>query len=258
MLAPNRKHRALAATVVMTCLLFAAGCVDVLIPDAKVIFIAFGDSSTDGPTDRDYADILREMLGQPPGTFANEGQSGEETDEGADRLRDLLDMDIYPNAEVLLYWEGANDLADWVGHRDSLLVFDPNSTAYPFADGMADKLDDIQENIETAIGLATDAGLDVYVATSIPIREELSLCQAGSLLIATPIQAAHANAYIELLNERIRQAASNEGATLVELTGVGEQLATDAANFHDCTHLSAAGNEVVAGVFYNTLVAHGH
>ena len=41
------------------------GCADFRLPDPAVVYVAFGDSSTAGPSERDYPDILRELLGEP-------------------------------------------------------------------------------------------------------------------------------------------------------------------------------------------------
>lgn len=63
-----------------------AGCADIPLPDPAVGYIAFGDSSAAGPAERDYPDILREMLGESPEAFANQAKSGESADEGLERL----------------------------------------------------------------------------------------------------------------------------------------------------------------------------
>ena len=77
------------------------GCVEIRVPDPAVHYVAFGDSMTRGPSDRDYPDILRELLGEPLDAFANEGQSGETSDEGRGRLNDLVALDLYPNVRIL-------------------------------------------------------------------------------------------------------------------------------------------------------------
>ena len=67
-------------------------------PDPNVRYVAFGESTTAGPSERDYPDILREKLDQPPETFSNEGLGGESTEEGLERLADLIDRGLFPNA----------------------------------------------------------------------------------------------------------------------------------------------------------------
>ena len=97
-------------------------CVELRAPDPNVRFVAFGDSTTVGPTKRDYPDILRELLGEPPETFVNEGHGGETTGEGLDRLNGLLETELFPNAQIWMYWEGGNDIIEFIQARDPLLL----------------------------------------------------------------------------------------------------------------------------------------
>ena len=113
-------------------LALATGCVEIGVPDPAVRYVAFGDSTTAGPSSRDYPDILRELLGLPAETFANEGMGGETTDEGLSRLESLLAGDIYPEAEFLLFWEGGNDITDFIQETDPFLFFSPTDADYPF------------------------------------------------------------------------------------------------------------------------------
>ena len=55
----------------------------------QVRIIAFGDSTTAGPEERDYPEILEGRLRLPPGAVANEGRSGESSGDGLVRLRRL-------------------------------------------------------------------------------------------------------------------------------------------------------------------------
>lgn len=226
-----------------------AGCPEVQVPDPAVRYVAFGDSSTDGPSERDYPDILREQLGEAPETFANEGKGGETAADGLERLDMLFSMDLYPNAHTLFYWQGAAAVIDFIQQVDPLLLLSPNSPNYPFSEQLSTLLDNVEANIREAIGRAQTAGLTVYVATYYTGREALQPCDALFLDIILPGQVRNANVYLDLLNERIRRAAADTGATLVDIATLDAELQAESANYFDCNHLSAEGNALVAERF---------
>lgn len=223
------------------------------LPDFNARYIAFGDSSTAGPSQRDYVDFLRERLGVPPEAFANEGRGGESAGEGADRLTSYLDRRLFPNAHSLLYWEGAAELIDFLQANDPLLAFSPMAPAYPHAAALAARLDETQAAVERALAAGRDAGLTVYVATYFFMPSGSLNCEPLFLGVLLPGQADNANAYVALLNERIRAAAAAQGATLVDVATLDATLRGSAANYHNCNHLSAAGNEIVAGLFFDVI-----
>ena len=241
-----------AAVVVGLFTLALAGCMDVPVPDPLVRYIAFGDSSTAGPSDRDYADVLRDMLAEPPEAFANEGRGGETAAEGLERLRFLLDNRIYPNAHALLYWEGGAPVVDFIGEVDPLLLLSPDSTGYPFSNQLDQLLNDIQGQVEAAIEAAQNAGLAVYVATYYMIPPFVLPCERLLLDLILPLQAGNGNAYIARLNEHLRQAAANRSAILIDVAAI-EGLSADPGNFFDCNHLSTEGNQIVAERFFEVL-----
>ncbi len=218
-------------------------------PDPAVRFVAFGDSSTAGPSERDYVDFLPGLLAQETEAFANRGLGGETTDEGLIRLRRLLTDDIFPNATVLMYWEGGNDLNDFLGERDPLLLSSPDSPDFPFANSLASTLATVQANVEAAIAAARDARLDVFVATYFPLAPGMSECDPLLLGVLGPDQAANGNAYIDRLNESLRLAAANAGAAVVDIATSGFIFQADPANYFNCNHLSAMGNEIAAARF---------
>ena len=225
-------------------------------PDPNVRFVAFGDSATDGPSTRDYPDILRELLGEQPETFANEGIGGETSDEGRVRLDGLLGDGLFPNAEVLFYWEGGNDVARFIKELDPFLLTSPIGPNYPFANQLADRLDRVQADIQSAIAAARAVGLTVYVATYFTLRVGVGECDALPFDVILPLQAANANAYIAMLNDRIRDAASAEGAILVDVEAASAAIDADPANYFNCNHLSAQGNAIVAELFFDA-IQHG-
>ncbi len=237
-------------------LLSVAGCgsdVFFRVPDPAVRYLPFGDSATAGPSERNYPDFLREFLGESEETFTNEGQSGETVSEGLDRLHLLIDNGIYPNAAVFLYWEGGNDIIDFIGRTDPFLLRSPEDADYPFETELNGELDRIQTTIETTLQTAQDEGMDVYVATYFALAPGVTECGALPFNIALPQQIERANAYTGRLNDRIRRAAAARGATLVDIASFNPTFQADPANFFNCNHLSAAGNEIVARLFLNSV-----
>jgi len=234
--------------------LFLGGCVEIRVPDPKVRYVAFGDSSTSGPSTRDYPDILRSLLGEACETFANEGRSGETSAEGLARWKSLLSGGIFPNADVLLYWEGGNDVTGFIKDRDPFLLVSPDDAEYPLSDDLTLHLAETQANVESAVTAGRDAGLRVYVGTYFFLREDLAQCDALPLPVVLPSQARNANAYIARLNERIRAAATNQGAVLVDVAAADDTLRQDQANYFNCNHLSEQGNTIVANLFHQAIV----
>lgn len=218
-------------------------------PDPAVRFVAFGDSTSRGPSDRPYPEILIERLGEKPSALAIESRGGEFTADGVERLRGLLNAGLFPNAHTLLYWEGGKDVLDFIARTDPLVVLSPADANYPFDDQLNATLDEVQANIESAIRTAQEAGLTVYVATYFLPPEALVPCEPLLLDRILPEQATRAGEYIRRLNAHIRQAAANTGATLVDVEREAPALSGNVLNFHDCNHLSAQGNAIVAEVF---------
>lgn len=242
-------RRFLRAAALAGSLLAAAaltGCGQ-LLPDPAVRYVAFGDSSTAGPGDTDYWEYLPQDLDLPADAFAGQGRGGETAAEGLPRLRDLLDSGLYPNAEVLLFWEGGGSILQFVRDHDPILVLSPDADDYPFAADLAAALDQVQADIEQAVELAQQANLAVYVATYYPLSP--GPCDPALLGILTAPQAARANEYLDLLNERIRQAAADTGAILVDVATRADDFTATFANYADCNHLSAQGNRIAADLF---------
>ncbi len=223
------------------------GCAAV--PDPAVRFIAFGDSTAAGPAETQYWQILQQDLGEPPEAFAGQGVGGEDTAAGLQRLRDLLEAETFPNAHTLLYWQGGKDVLSFVQRFDPLILLSPLDPDYPYSNQLGDTLDQAQTNIRQAIETAQQAGLDVYVATYYDLSPDTGSCDPALAGVLLPSQAVRVNQYVALLNERIRLAADQTGATLVDVAAIAEEPMADPANYADCRHLSTQGNRIVAGLF---------
>ncbi len=247
-----------ASLVVCIALVVSAGCADdgFRLPDPAVRYIAFGDSATEGPADRDYPEFLRERLSKPPETFAVEGRGGETAEEGADRLEAYLEQGLFPNAHTLFYWEGAAGLIDFLQENDPFLAFSPNDSAYPHSAALDNRLDRIQAAVERSLAAGRDAGLTVYAATYFFLPSGSFDCDPLFLDVLLPGQSVNANEYVAMLNDRIRAAAAAQGAILVDVATLDADLRADEdANYENCTHLSAEGNEIVAELWYEVTLA---
>ena len=99
--------------------------------------------------------------------------------------------------------------------------------------------------------------MTVCVATYFPIPEVFAPCDALPFDLLLPAQAVRANEYVRLLCERIRQAARDGGAVLVDVAAAGDLLASDPVHYYDCNHLSAQGNEIVADLFFEAVMESG-
>lgn len=245
-----RRVRLLLALGLAGTALPGVGCIDLRVPDPAVVYIAFGDSATSGSAADDYPGQLMARLGEPPRALAQEGEGSETSDEGLTRLRRLLAGGIYPNAEVLMYWEGGNDIKEFIEQHDRILLYSPDDPDYPFDEELERHLDATQIDIEAAIAAGRDAGLQVYVATYFFLMEELSDCPALPFDLVLPAQARRANAYLVRLNERIRTAANREGGILVDVAAEDADLRGSPRNYMNCNHLSAEGNAIVADLFF--------
>lgn len=244
----RQSNRAGAIPALLLLAVALGGCGTIL-PDPAVRYIAFGDSTTASPAQQQYWEFLRDDLGLPADSFAGQGAGGESTAVGLERLSGLLDTGIYPNAEVLLYWQGGKDILEFVQARDPLLLLSPFASDYPFSAGLKAMLDTTQANIEQAITVARQAGLDVYVSTYFYLNAQTGECRPAVLGVLLPDQQARVTEYIRLLNERIRRAAANAGAVLVDVGAQAETIVADPANYTDCNHLSEKGNRIVADIF---------
>ncbi|MCB9851709.1 MAG: SGNH/GDSL hydrolase family protein [Phycisphaerales bacterium] len=216
------------------------------LPDPNVRVIAFGDSTTAGPSMMQYVEYLPDLLGEPENAFSNEGMGGETTTEGVARLQSLLNGGYLPNADTIIIWEGGNDIIDFIQAHDPFIAISPNDGLYPFGDELQQQLDATAANLASEIGAARAAGLNVLIATYFFIPEEIFTCNATPLDVIFPGQARVANDYTERLNESIRNLAAVEQATLIDIATLDDTLRGDLSNYENCNHLSAAGNAIAA------------
>lgn len=230
------------------CLLFIIGCG--YTPKPNVEIICFGDSSTAGAVDPSYPSILAGLMGIEEQKIDNAGNSGETTKEGLDRLQELITFGIYPNATTFIYWEGGNDITDFVMSVDPLLLFSPNDPGYMFTAQLSAELSRIKNNFQAAIQMAVDQGWNVYIADYYPLLENgiaTLPCPASPINIITEMQAKRVNEYGAFLNTTIGEVATNNASvTLIPVSSTGGVLQLDVTRWHNCNHLNAIGNQVVA------------
>ncbi len=249
-------NKAVIAILAIAVSLFEMGCGAPLpISRPEVRYIAFGDSTTDGSADKNYHELLPSLLGISASAIANEGKSGEETGDGLDRLCDIFSTEKYPNATTLLYWEGGNDLTQFIQANDPFLLTSPDEPDFPYEEAFSEALNQTQAIIEAAIADARNAGLDVFVATYFPLAPGISMCDALPLKFSLPEQTENGNVYVDFFNERLHSAAQNAGATIVPIARHGAMLTADPDHYEDCNHLSETGNAIVAELFADTIRA---
>jgi len=189
---------------------------------AKVRFMAFGDSLTEGVISTPLTLMLVDAPNAYPARLAtalraryydqpqivvfNEGRAGEMAGDGRTRLPDAIKADT---PEVLLLLEGANEI-NVMGRR-----------------GISRAVGALEDMIKDA----QRRGLTVFVATLPPQR-------AGG-------DHAEGAPYVEELNAQIRKTALDEGATLVD---VYPQLDLSFVG-RDGLHLTEAGYARLAEIF---------
>ena len=238
------------STFVFLVVLLLAGCESFPpSPDPNVRYVAFGDSTTDGPADKQYVDFLPDLLHENANAFANEGNSGETSAEGLARLRTIFTQKRYPNATTLIYWEGGNDLSEFIQQNDPLLLSSPAGPDFALETKLQTALDETQATIAEAIMEARSNGLTVYVATYAPLGPGIQSCNALLFDLLFPAQATNGNAYLDELNRRLVQVAATNGAILVDIAAIGDELRSSSSNYENCNHLSEQGNERAAREF---------
>jgi len=207
--------------------------------------VCFGDSATAGAVDLSFPDYLEFFIDPGDGDVVNEGEGGETTDEGFWRVIWLIISLQYYDAEVWTYWEGGNDIIDWVEEIDPYLLYDPADPDYPYREELNDKLDDIKWNITASVELIRLTGAEVVLGTYLELVPYLE-CGPSPIGFLLPGMADKANHYLAELNEAIREVADDTGAPLNDMNLNLALIGGHLINYHDCNHLNALGNFYVA------------
>ena len=192
-------------------------------------FVAFGDSLTEGklsrivsaledyPTSytRDLHALLAGKYTSQSPTVNNQGWGGEWTSQGLVRLPEVLST--HAPVEVLLLMHGANDL-----NR-------PDGNTYIAA---------AAENVRQMVRAAQGRGSVVFLATLPPQRSNA----AGA-------------AFVPTYNQSLRAVASSTGAYLVDVYAGFGGVATTEMVGADGLHLTEAGYERIANLFFEAIQA---
>jgi lysophospholipase L1-like esterase len=201
---------------------------------AKLKFMAFGDSITEGQTSPDPVVLLLNPADSYPSklqqllsaryvdqniTVVNKGRSGEKVHEdGEKRLPEVLDDE---KPDVLLLLDGANDLLR-AGNAG-----DPEDAISP-----------IVGSLEEMLQSAKRRKIAVMLATFPPQRRD---GRRGAGAPAVPE-----------LNEEIRKLAADEGATLVDLyNGLGGT--PDGSIGVDGLHPTSSGYTKIAQIWFDAI-----
>jgi len=227
-------------------ILLIAGC-GTAKPNVEII--CFGDSATAGAVDPAYPEQLSTIMGLMADQVENAGESGETTEKGLERLNGLISANVYPNAATFIYWQGGNDITDFVQGIDPFLIFSPNDPAYPFINQLNIVLDEVMQNIDSVVEKAQGAGWTVYVCNYYPILElgiQSLNCPASPFGMITEAQAKVVNGYQSFLNDAIQSVAVANGVEIVDINSLGPVLQSDTSRWHNCNHLNSIGNLLVA------------
>jgi len=246
--------RTTSMAIIVASFLFFGGCVTLPKPD--VLLVCFGDSATAGAEEPTYPQLLADLAGVERKTIDNAGKSGETSTEGLERLQDLLEQEVYPNATGLIFWEGGNDIIDFIQATDPFLLTSPLDEDYPFRDQLATLLLGVSSNLSQAIQLGKDRGWNVSIATYYNFLETPEVatlaCKASPLGFITPAQSMIANQYTFMLNEAIEIVADGYGIPLSDMR-LDNPVLQNISCWHDCNHLNGNGNEILAQRFFSVI-----
>lgn len=195
--------------------------------DGPTIYVAFGDSITDGVGDdleeqpRGYPVRLEGLLDAAglPSEVRNRGLGAERTPEGLTRLPEVLDAE--PDADVLLLMEGSNDISRQIS------------------------VETTRFNLEQMGRLAEERGVEVVHATVIP-RIPRARIDPDNILN-------------QQLNQQIRDLAGGEGRRLADNFEVFGSIENVFERFYQDVptdfvgHPNAAGYDIMAEVFFDVL-----
>jgi len=215
-------------------------------PRPSVILVCFGDSATKGAVDQHYPSYIEEWINPSEDDVANEGKSGETSGEGLSRLRDIIDSEKFPNAQVYAYWEGGNDLVDTITELDPFLIWDPARSWYPFRAELDDILSNIKENLRQGIQKIRETDAQPILGTYYYLMA-FKKCKFSPIHFLFPFMVRKANHYVDQLNNVIYELADEEN---VPLADINKELGTMSYwSYHDYNHANALGNRLIAEVW---------
>jgi len=245
-----------ASRFIRICLLLATGFVLSALAPATVAaddeVVCFGDSATAGAVDMSFPDYLEFFIDPGDGQVSNEGESGETAEEGVGRLFWLIISLQHYGAKVWTFWEGGNDLIDWVEETDPYLLNDPADSNYPYREELDAKLAYIADLIGGAVDLIRFAGAEAALGTYYDLMPWLP-CDASPLGFLTPGLAEKGNHYQQELNDTIRQVAADKDAPVADIANLAV-VNGHVLNYHNCNHMNAFGNFWVAAEWWITVL----
>jgi len=219
-------------------------------PRPSVILVCFGDSATKGAVEQHYPGYIEEWINPSEDDVANEGKSGETSGEGLQRLRNLIDSEEYPNAQVYAYWEGGNDIVDTMQELDRFLIWDPTWPWYPFHEELDDLLGEVKENLRQGINKIRETDATPVLGTYYYLMA-FKKCKHSPIHFLLPFQVRHANHYVDKLNNVIYDLAYEED---VPLADINKELGTMAYwHYYDFNHANALGNRLIAEVWFEAV-----
>ena len=202
--------------------------------------VCFGDSMVAGPSELTFPDYLEFFVEPGDGEVVNEGQGGETTGEGYWRAMWLVISLQYHDADVWIYWEGGNDIIDWVEANDPYMLYNPADPNYPLRDDLDDQLARTKSNIAMTINTIQLTGAEVVIGTYMELVPWLP-CDPSPIGFMTPGMIKKANAYLEELNGIIREVAAEEGVVLHDVRNTLGFVSGHLINYHDCLHQNLVG-----------------
>lgn len=254
--------------------IFTIGCDD---PAAVVRYICFGDSATYGQVGSGataYPHRLQQLLFDTETTCshcdreiqncctANRAQLGEKSCNSLGRLES--DLNYFTNITSILYWEGGNDVIDYVCNQTTgvnrALDRDPSS----------EEIRHIEEDIvdgcvQNAVNLirTLKPNIIIYLGTYYNVPPNLPFFDytdaSGNPIGLTQAQANIANKYIHVFNMRIYELAYNLGIPVAPVGSnddMGRYICDSldfTVNYFDAMHANNIGNCCIAKIWYTSI-----
>ena len=219
-------------------------------PRPSVILVCFGDSATKGAVDQHYPGYIEEWINPGDDDVANEGKSGETSSEGLNRLRNIINSNEYPNAQVYAYWEGGNDIVDAISQVDPLLIWDPARSWYPFREQLATLLAIVKENLRQGVAKIRETDATPVLGTYYYLMA-FKKCKLSPFHFLFPLQVRRTDHYVDELNQVIYELADEENVPLADIhSELGRMMYW---HYHDFNHANAEGNRLIAEVWFEAV-----